>query len=58
MIEPVRRRRVGGGVVWQRGPAHGAHPVPASARAKLLLRVGAALTCGTDLRIYRRGYQR
>jgi L-iditol 2-dehydrogenase len=31
-------------------------PVPQPAAGELLLRVGAALTCGTDLKVYRRGY--
>lgn len=31
-------------------------PVPHIARGEVLLRVGAALTCGTDLKVYRRGY--
>ncbi len=31
-------------------------PVPAPMDGELLLRVGAALTCGTDLKVYRRGY--
>jgi L-iditol 2-dehydrogenase len=31
-------------------------PVPPIGEGELLLRVGAALTCGTDLKVYRRGY--
>jgi L-iditol 2-dehydrogenase len=31
-------------------------PVPHIGAGELLLRVGAALTCGTDLKVYRRGY--
>ena len=31
-------------------------PVPHIGAGDLLLRVGAALTCGTDLKVYRRGY--
>lgn len=31
-------------------------PVPPVGEGELLLRVGAALTCGTDLKVYRRGY--
>lgn len=31
-------------------------PVPDPAPGELLLQVGAALTCGTDLKVYRRGY--
>jgi L-iditol 2-dehydrogenase len=31
-------------------------PVPHTGEGELLLRVGAALTCGTDLKVYRRGY--
>jgi len=31
-------------------------PVPVAAPGELVLRVGAALTCGTDLKVYRRGY--
>jgi L-iditol 2-dehydrogenase len=31
-------------------------PVPSIGPGELLLRVGAALTCGTDLKVYRRGY--
>jgi L-iditol 2-dehydrogenase len=31
-------------------------PVPGIGAGELLLRVGAALTCGTDLKVYRRGY--
>jgi L-iditol 2-dehydrogenase len=30
--------------------------VPRTGAGELLLRVGAALTCGTDLKVYRRGY--
>lgn len=31
-------------------------PVPKAARGELIVRVGAALTCGTDLKVFRRGY--
>ena len=31
-------------------------PVPVPGVGELVLRVGAALTCGTDLKVYRRGY--
>jgi len=31
-------------------------PVPHAGEGEVLLRVGAALTCGTDLKVYRRGY--
>src|ERR1700678_4388629 len=31
-------------------------PVPTAGPGELVLRVGAALTCGTDLKVYRRGY--
>jgi L-iditol 2-dehydrogenase len=31
-------------------------PVPSPGPGELVLRVGAALTCGTDLKVYRRGY--
>ena len=31
-------------------------PIPTAGRGELVLRVGAALTCGTDLKVYRRGY--
>jgi L-iditol 2-dehydrogenase len=31
-------------------------PVPVAAPGELVLRVQAALTCGTDLKVYRRGY--
>lgn len=31
-------------------------PMPQPEAGELLLRVGAALTCGTDLKVYRRGY--
>jgi L-iditol 2-dehydrogenase len=31
-------------------------PVPAAGPGEMVLRVGAALTCGTDLKVYRRGY--
>jgi L-iditol 2-dehydrogenase len=31
-------------------------PIPTAAAGELVLRVGAALTCGTDLKVYRRGY--
>jgi L-iditol 2-dehydrogenase len=31
-------------------------PLPVSGPGELVLRVGAALTCGTDLKVYRRGY--
>jgi len=31
-------------------------PIPTPAPGELILRVGAALTCGTDLKVYRRGY--
>jgi L-iditol 2-dehydrogenase len=31
-------------------------PVPRAGEGEIVLRVGAALTCGTDLKVYRRGY--
>src|SRR5437899_2473615 len=31
-------------------------PVPQPGPGELVVRVGAALTCGTDLKVYRRGY--
>jgi L-iditol 2-dehydrogenase len=31
-------------------------PVPTAGPGELVVRVGAALTCGTDLKVYRRGY--
>ena len=31
-------------------------PIPRIGAGELLMRVGAALTCGTDLKVYRRGY--
>ncbi|MFP5233496.1 MAG: zinc-dependent alcohol dehydrogenase [Acidobacteriota bacterium] len=31
-------------------------PIPEAGPGELVLRVGAALTCGTDLKVYRRGY--
>jgi L-iditol 2-dehydrogenase len=31
-------------------------PVPAPGQGEILVRVAAALTCGTDLKVYRRGY--
>jgi len=31
-------------------------PVPKAARGEIIVRVGAALTCGTDLKVFRRGY--
>ena len=31
-------------------------PIPIADHGELVLRVGAALTCGTDLKVYRRGY--
>jgi L-iditol 2-dehydrogenase len=31
-------------------------PLPMAGPGELVLRVGAALTCGTDLKVYRRGY--
>jgi L-iditol 2-dehydrogenase len=31
-------------------------PIPTAGPGELVLRVGAALTCGTDLKVYRRGY--
>lgn len=31
-------------------------PVPQAAPGELIVRVGAALTCGTDLKVFRRGY--
>ncbi|HVC45692.1 MAG TPA: zinc-binding dehydrogenase [Terracidiphilus sp.] len=31
-------------------------PVPQAGPGELILRVGAALTCGTDLKVFRRGY--
>jgi L-iditol 2-dehydrogenase len=31
-------------------------PVPKAAKGELIVRVGAALTCGTDLKVFRRGY--
>lgn len=42
---------------------HGRHdvriesvPVPSAGAGELIVRVGAALTCGTDLKVFRRGY--
>lgn len=31
-------------------------PVPEAAPGELIVRIGAALTCGTDLKVFRRGY--
>jgi L-iditol 2-dehydrogenase len=31
-------------------------PIPPAGAGELVVRVGAALTCGTDLKVYRRGY--
>lgn len=31
-------------------------PVPQPGKGEIVVRVGAALTCGTDLKVYRRGY--
>lgn len=31
-------------------------PIPEPAAGEMIVRVGAALTCGTDLKVYRRGY--
>jgi L-iditol 2-dehydrogenase len=31
-------------------------PIPRAAKGELILRVDAALTCGTDLKVFRRGY--
>ncbi len=31
-------------------------PIPSAAPGELIVRVGAALTCGTDLKVFRRGY--
>src|SRR5580704_14250131 len=31
-------------------------PAPVAGAGEVVLRVGAALTCGTDLKVYRRGY--
>ncbi len=31
-------------------------PVPEAEKGELIVRVGAALTCGTDLKVFRRGY--
>jgi L-iditol 2-dehydrogenase len=31
-------------------------PIPSAAKGELIVRVGAALTCGTDLKVFRRGY--
>lgn len=31
-------------------------PVPEAAAGEIVIKVGAALTCGTDLKVYRRGY--
>src|SRR5579872_4018658 len=31
-------------------------PVPSAAEGELIVQVGAALTCGTDLKVFRRGY--
>ncbi len=30
--------------------------MPAAGPGEMVVRVGAALTCGTDLKVYRRGY--
>jgi L-iditol 2-dehydrogenase len=31
-------------------------PIPSLGEGEILVRIGAALTCGTDLKVYRRGY--
>jgi len=31
-------------------------PVPVAGAGEIIVRVHAALTCGTDLKVYRRGY--
>lgn len=31
-------------------------PIPSAAAGEIIVRVGAALTCGTDLKVFRRGY--
>src|SRR5438067_12534423 len=31
-------------------------PVPHAGPGEIVVRIGAALTCGTDLKVYRRGY--
>ena len=31
-------------------------PIPAAAKGEIVIRVHAALTCGTDLKVFRRGY--
>jgi len=31
-------------------------PIPSAAPGEIIVRVGAALTCGTDLKVFRRGY--
>ena len=31
-------------------------PIPAAGKGEIVIRVHAALTCGTDLKVFRRGY--
>ena len=59
-VESARRLRRG---TMQAAVLHGREdiriesvPVPEVARGELIVRVDAALTCGTDLKVFRRGY--
>lgn len=59
-VKSARQLRQG---TMQAAVLHGRHdiriedvPVPRAAAGELIVRVGAALTCGTDLKVFRRGY--
>jgi len=59
----VEKRFLHGRSTMQAAVLHGrqdvrieAVPVPRAAAGELIVQVGAALTCGTDLKVFRRGY--
>ena len=52
----MRTRHAGGRAVRQRTLQLERIPVPAIGPGDLLVRVRAALTCGTDVKVFRRGY--
>jgi L-iditol 2-dehydrogenase len=59
----VENALLGGRVTMRAAILHGREdvrieqvPVPKAAKGELIVRIGAALTCGTDLKVFRRGY--
>ena len=57
MIQQVRKQEMTAAVLYGREDLRLEQvSVPLAGPGELVMRVGAALTCGTDLKVYRRGY--